>query len=590
MDPPNDPPPNDPPNDKRAARQSPAPDRSGAHSAQTVAVHLARLFWDAAVYLGETALDLIYAARLGLLMRSRGKFPDRAGDFDAQMARLEQQRSRRWASWEILSGGRRMEIRFAATVIVVVSIFGLRAYLIRGGSSREQVAYQARTAHAPSSPSPPGAASIAAPSAAPTVNQALLDAEHFAEYRKQAASGQWIVYGVVEPVERARAKLAEAQAQLKSVKAAWLLAWNKSNASSDKVSSDNVRRESLFQQHASQEAFHEADRIIKADQAVLDADRAAYDAVNEERQTKENACQAAQTEFDRAKNPVFKPVLERGDLNQWDDFKVMSPVVIKERNRYRMWYVGCHFIGDEYTCGVGHAQSRDGLSWEKSPGPVLSIADPAVSQYLHSIAVAQVGHEYMMWYAIDATPLQGNECATLNLATSTDGLSWKADGLVLSANCQNTAHLWQSVFYDGTTVHLWYSDYDSSANGSMMHLISSDGKNWHKAGSTDIGTLGVDPRRIWVLPEHAGGYRALFAQRPNNQQETQFGILQSSDLSTWRVSNETPGLSKVWSGYEGRPQSPTALVEPSGLWIWFALDPNDGADAIALAFQKEATP
>lgn len=578
-------PPNDPPHDKNDK-----PDQSAARVAETVAVHLARLLWVAAIYLGATALDLIYAARAQLLMRSRRKFPDRAGDFDVQIARLREQRSKRWSSWELLSGGRRLEVRFAAIAIVVAAVLGLRAYMTSGVSSPEQAAYQPTPAQAPSAQSPQGAASFAAPSASPTVNQALLDAEHFAEYRKQAASGQWIVYGVVEPVERARAKLAEAQAQLKSVKAAWLLAWNKSNASSDKVSSDNVRRESLFQQHASQEAFHEADRIIKANQAVSDADRAAYDAVNEERQTKENACQAAQTELDRAKNPVVKPVLERGDLNQWDDFKVMSPVVIKDGSRYRMWYVGCHLIGDEYTCGVGHALSRDGLSWEKSPGPVLSIADPAVSRYLHSIVVTQVGREYMMWYAIDANPLQRNECATLNLATSRDGLSWKPDGLVLSANCQNTAHLWQSVFYDGKTIHLWYSDYDSSANGLLMHLTSSDGKNWQKAGSTDIGTLGIDPRRIWVLPEHAAGYRALFAQRLKNHSDTQFGILRSSDLSTWRVSNEMPRLSEVWSGYQGQPQSPAALVEPSGLWLWFALHPDDGADAIALAFQKEAKP
>src|ERR1039458_2012567 len=142
MDPPNDPPPNDPPNDKRAARQSPAPDRSGAHSAQTVAVHLARLFWDAAVYLGATALDLIYAVRVGLLMRSRAKVPDRAADFDAQIARLKEQRSGRWASWKILSGGRQMEIRFAATAIAVVAILGLRAYATRGKSSAEQVTNQ----------------------------------------------------------------------------------------------------------------------------------------------------------------------------------------------------------------------------------------------------------------------------------------------------------------------------------------------------------------------------------------------------------------------------------------------------------------
>jgi hypothetical protein len=589
MDPPNDPP-NKDANDKQVAPRHPSPDQHKARPAQTITIHLARLFLDAAIYLGATVLDLIDAARIVPLTRSRAKFPDRAGDFDAQIARLREQRSGRWSSWGVLSDGRRLEIRFAAAMIVVVSILGLRAYATRGRNSAEQIAFQPTPAEAPSEPSPRNAASIAAPSAAPTVNQALLDAEHFAEYRKLAAPGQWIVYGAVEPVERARARLAEAQAQSKSAREAFLAAFNKADESHSKENNDYSRRESLAQQHASQDALHEADRIIKADQVAADADQAVANATNDEDHAKDDACQAAQAELNNAQHPVAKPVLERGDLNQWDDFRVTSPVVIKDGSRYRMWYLGCHFIGDEYTCAVGHAQSRDGVGWKKSPGPVLSIADPAVSQYLHSIAVVRVGPEYMMWYAIDANPLQGKECATLNLATSKDGLSWKTDGLVLSANCQNTAHLWQSVFYDGTTVHLWYSDYDSSANGSMMHLISSDGKKWQKAGSTDIGALGMDPRRIWLLAEHAGGYRALFAQRQSGHNDTQFGILQSSDLSNWRVSNEMPELSKVWSDRQGQPQSPAALAEPSGLWIWFALHPDDGADAIALAFQKEAKP
>jgi hypothetical protein len=590
MDSPNDPPSKDV-NDRQDALRHPSPGQHEARPAQAIAIHLARLFRDAAIYLGSTALDLIYAARLGLLMRSRGKFPDRAGDFDAQMARLREQRSGRWSWWGALSEGRRLEIRFAATAIVVVAILGLRAYATHGRSSAEQIAYQARTAHAPSSPSPPGVASIAAPSAAPTVDQTLADPRQFLELCKEAAPGQWIVSGD-EWARIARARLADAEVQMKSAEAAATAADNKRNKSFGKLYSDSGRRVSVYRQPlASQkQAFLEADRVTKADQAVADADQAAYDAANQQQQATEEAYRAAQDEVDRAKHPVAKPVLERGDLNQWDDFRVTSPVVIKDGSRYRMWYLGCHFIGDEYTCGVGHAQSRDGLSWEKSTGPVLSIADPTVSQYLHSIAVAQVGPEYMMWYAIDANPLQGNECATLNLATSRDGLSWKPEGSVLSANCKNTAHLWQSVFYDGKTIHLWYSDYDASANGLMMHLISSDGKNWQKAGSTDIGTLGMDPRRIWVLPEHTGGYRALFAQRQSGHYDTQFGILQSSDLSTWHVSNEEAGLSKVWSGYQGRPQSPAALAEPSGLWIWFALHPDDGADAIALAFQKEAKP
>ena len=61
------------------------------------------------------------------------------------------------------------------------------------------------------------------------MNQARLDAEHFAEYRRKAAPGIWIVYGVV-PVEIASAELAEAEAKKKSAEAAALAADRKFDA------------------------------------------------------------------------------------------------------------------------------------------------------------------------------------------------------------------------------------------------------------------------------------------------------------------------------------------------------------------------
>jgi hypothetical protein len=550
-------PPGHTPSDKHDTRQSPRPEQSAARTAETVAVYLAHLLWDAAVYLGESALDLIDAVRVVLLRRSATKSPERAGDFDAQMARLKAQKSRRWSSFEILSGGRRLQIRSAAMVIVVAAILGLRAYLGRGAkselSSPEQVAYQPTPAYAPPAPVPRAAASIALPSAAPTVNQSRIDAEHFAEYRRKAAPGDWIVYGVT-PVEIASAELADAEAQKKSAEAAALAA--------DKE----------FDALKEEERFKGAVREMRA--------------AEDERSAREKDYSDAQNALYHARYPEVRPVLERGEVHEWDGFKVMSPVVIKEGNRYRMWYVGCHFIGDDYTCGVGHAESIDGVTWKKSRGPVLTI-EGGESQDLHSIAVVRTGDEYLMWYALDSNPLAGNDCATLSLATSRDGLAWKPNGLALKTNCQNAAHLWQSAFYDGKTIHLWYGDYDSSASGSLIHLTSVDGKKWDKAGSTDIGTLGMDPRRLWVMPDHSAGYRALFAAPDRSGY---FGMLQSVDGNVWKTGGDAPKLANLFSsGDDGKPEAPAELVESAGTWMWFAV-PNtrDGSEEIALAFQKEA--
>jgi hypothetical protein len=534
-------------------------EQNAARSAEAVAVYLAHLLWDAAVYLGESARDLIDAARGGLLRRSRTKLPERAADLDAQMARLKEQKSRRWSSFETFSSGRRLQIRFAATVIVVAVIFSLRAYLGRGEKSQvnppEQVAYQPTPASAPSAPSPQSAASIALPSAAPTVNQVRLDADRFAEYRRRAAPGVWIVYGVT-PVEIASAELAEADAKKKSAEAAALAADKKFDA-------------------------------LKEEERFKGANRDEMRAADDERSAREKDYSDAQNALYHARYPEVRPVLERGEVHDFDGFKVMSPIVIKEGNRYRMWYVGCHFIGDDYNCGVGHAESSDAVTWKKSRGPVLTIEDRAASQDLHSIAVVRAGDRYLMWYALNSNPLAGNDCATLYLATSRNGLAWKPEGLVLKANCQNAGSLAQSAFYDGKNLHLWYADYDSSANGVLTHLTSADGKNWVKAGSTDIGTLSTDPGRLWVMMDHSIGYRALFAAP---DQSGYFGMLQSVDGNVWKTGGDAPKLADMFkSGDDGKPEAPAELVESAGTWMWFAV-PNtrDGSEEIALAFQKEA--
>jgi hypothetical protein len=212
------------------------------------------------------------------------------------------------------------------------------------------------------------------------------------------------------------------------------------------------------------------------------------------------------------------PVLLRGKQGSWDDFRVGSPVVIKVGNTYRMWYRGCHFIGEEYTCGVGHAVSGDGVIWKKSPGPVLAIKDAARSGLLDTIALLRVGDEgYMMWYSLSSDWFEGRMYATIYLATSKDGLNWRQEGAVLRALRKGTT-IAPSAFYDGKTFHLWYVDSTSADKPkALMHVTSSDGRKWQVAGWTFLNTLGVNPGRLWVLSDRGGGYRGLFAY-PSGEQ------------------------------------------------------------------------
>src|ERR1700687_2248841 len=177
------------PPESDSRRPAPTLSRALARYAQSVAIHLAHLVWPAAVYLGATARDLIYVARLGLLRRSRATIPHRADEFEKQMTRLKEQRSRRWSPWKALPAGRRIEIRCAAAVLAAAAILGIRAYLTEQGSAAATVAHQSTTAHPQSAPTQRSGASIASTastaSTAPTStapsasDQMRIDAEHF---------------------------------------------------------------------------------------------------------------------------------------------------------------------------------------------------------------------------------------------------------------------------------------------------------------------------------------------------------------------------------------------------------------------------
>jgi hypothetical protein len=56
--------------------------------------------------------------------------------------------------------------------------------------------------------------------------------------------------------------------------------------------------------------------------------------------------------------------LEAREIGMWDDFRVGSPVVMKDAGHtgFRMWYLGCRFGERQYDCGIGHATSADGVA------------------------------------------------------------------------------------------------------------------------------------------------------------------------------------------------------------------------------------
>jgi len=297
-------------------------------------------------------------------------------------------------------------------------------------------------------------------------------------------------------------------------------------------------------------------------------------------------------------------VLDRGARGAWDDYGVGSPIVIREAGeRYRMWYVGCHLAMREHSCGVGHATSSDGVVWEKLPQPVFMPPDSIAQDNLTEIAVLKIGDRYSLWYSVAADYAAGRRRATVNLATSPDGLVWTDQGQVLEGEGPLPLTIEHSVVHDGQRFHMWYVAAIEKLNAPVLrHLSSADGKDWTAADGKDWTALGGTPLkslqrdmeemgRLTVETADGRGFRAWFTL-PNSDQKYQskaLGALVSPDGTTWQIQPVDADPFKAMLERNGnlRIRAVTGVHDPVGLWLWVTLvDAYPHDQCIGVAFRN----
>ena len=155
------------------------------------------------------------------------------------------------------------------------------------------------------------------------------------------------------------------------------------------------------------------------------------------------------------------PVLSVGTVGSWEDEDVTGPSVLKDGSTYHMWYGG----HDGSTFRIGHASSSDGITWVKDPAnPVLDVGDVGEWDWLsvYSPDVVQVGDGFKMWYSGQALP----EAWQTGFASSMDGTTWFRHGLQIPEGPPGTFDTLSadhpSVLVDGTKYRIWYSGIDDS--------------------------------------------------------------------------------------------------------------------------------
>ena len=115
-----------------------------------------------------------------------------------------------------------------------------------------------------------------------------------------------------------------------------------------------------------------------------------------------------------------KPAIVLGTNNKTDwETDVNRPVVIKQGDRYQMWYTG-QAQGKSW---IGYATSRDGLTWDRmSDKPVLSADQPweKAAVMCPHVLYDDKTKLYRMWYSGG----EQDESDGIGYATSGDGLTW----------------------------------------------------------------------------------------------------------------------------------------------------------------------
>jgi len=194
--------------------------------------------------------------------------------------------------------------------------------------------------------------------------------------------------------------------------------------------------------------------------------------------------------------------------------------------------------------------------------------------------------QYSMWY--EAVSSSGT--TSIAYATSTDGLTWTKQGVVMEPDGQSS---WEkdetspgTILLENGVYKLWYhggGSMDASGNrvGSARigYATSVDGRTWTKHAANpvlDVGGSGgfddgqvAEPRVMRV----GTGYRMYFTGANQGSSQKSLGVATSLDGITWSKDTRSPILdSNRWGNFWGG-----AFFLENGLWqAWHADDTGSG--------------
>jgi predicted GH43/DUF377 family glycosyl hydrolase len=257
---------------------------------------------------------------------------------------------------------------------------------------------------------------------------------------------------------------------------------------------------------------------------------------------------------------VDGPVVSLGEAGQFDDKHIFAPAVVKEADRYWLWYSGSQGTPGNRVFRLGLATSSDGRRFERNAeNPVLGFADAAHSvltpALLRSGDGQVVREEGKLRMFFSSARLGKSGLHTLHQSRSSDGIHWDEPSPALLENVYCPSVLKTEAGYE-----MWFSDV-SRRPWILRHAASADGDRW---------TVTPEPAVVLSQPWEAevltyptvlkidGVYVMWYGSydRAIRRETTAIGFAASLDGRKWHKHPENPVLrpdpARAWeSNYVG---------------------------------------
>lgn len=167
------------------------------------------------------------------------------------------------------------------------------------------------------------------------------------------------------------------------------------------------------------------------------------------------------------------PVLNKGNILEWDGKSIHHPVCIKSNDLYYMFYSGASIKDPHIVKDIGLAISTDGVHFFKySNNPILSTGNEWDKNYVRPSRPVLIKNVWYMFY----WGYNGMQ-RSIGVATSSDLVHWTKQGKLFGNHLTEDSSPFNNptasdVMIKNQRIQLWFTTYTNS--GSFLHFATCD--------------------------------------------------------------------------------------------------------------------